>query len=270
MVGAHAGRRGLRRRPQLLPPRGCGPGGLRLRGAHPHPPGTGRRAHPQPDPHLRGRRRPGEHVLHDHQVPPGVRRRAVRRRHHRRGARPLLGPPLQGQHRPRQAAAGDRRGGGGPDPVHLGRDEREHGRGPADVDGQPGRGLRAVPSPRDPRHARRHPGPRERLVHQAAGGRLPGPERQGDPARDLLVLRRRHRVVQEGQPRQHRRVPRHARPRPRPQGPSPPRRLRGLHTYGGMSGRDMEALAQGIREMVETDDHVRPGSARSSTSGTTC
>jgi len=31
----------------------------------------------------------------------------------------------------------------------------------------------------------------------------------------------------------------------------------GLHTYGGMSGRDMEALAQGMREMVETDDHVR-------------
>jgi tyrosine phenol-lyase len=31
----------------------------------------------------------------------------------------------------------------------------------------------------------------------------------------------------------------------------------GLHTYGGMSGRDMEALARGIREMVGTDDHVR-------------
>ena len=31
----------------------------------------------------------------------------------------------------------------------------------------------------------------------------------------------------------------------------------GLHTYGGMSGRDMEALARGIREMVFTDDHVR-------------
>jgi tyrosine phenol-lyase len=31
----------------------------------------------------------------------------------------------------------------------------------------------------------------------------------------------------------------------------------GLHTYGGMSGRDMEALAAGIHEMVETDDHVR-------------
>jgi tyrosine phenol-lyase len=31
----------------------------------------------------------------------------------------------------------------------------------------------------------------------------------------------------------------------------------GLHTYGGMSGRDMEAVARGIREMVATDDHVR-------------
>jgi tyrosine phenol-lyase len=30
----------------------------------------------------------------------------------------------------------------------------------------------------------------------------------------------------------------------------------GLHTYGGMSGRDMEALARGIREMVATDSHV--------------
>ena len=30
----------------------------------------------------------------------------------------------------------------------------------------------------------------------------------------------------------------------------------GLQTYGGMSGRDMEALARGIREMVATDDHV--------------
>lgn len=31
----------------------------------------------------------------------------------------------------------------------------------------------------------------------------------------------------------------------------------GLHTYGGMSGRDMAALAQGIRESVEDDDYIR-------------
>ncbi|HEY2951738.1 MAG TPA: tyrosine phenol-lyase [Verrucomicrobiae bacterium] len=30
----------------------------------------------------------------------------------------------------------------------------------------------------------------------------------------------------------------------------------GLHTYGGMSGRDMEAMARGIRESVQ-DDHIR-------------
>jgi tyrosine phenol-lyase len=30
----------------------------------------------------------------------------------------------------------------------------------------------------------------------------------------------------------------------------------GLHTYGGMAGRDMEALARGIREAVQ-DDHIR-------------
>ncbi|MBI5157894.1 MAG: tyrosine phenol-lyase [Acidimicrobiia bacterium] len=31
----------------------------------------------------------------------------------------------------------------------------------------------------------------------------------------------------------------------------------GLQTYGGMAGRDMEALSRGIREMVASDDHVR-------------
>ncbi len=31
----------------------------------------------------------------------------------------------------------------------------------------------------------------------------------------------------------------------------------GLHTYGGMAGRDMAALAQGIRESVATDEYIR-------------
>lgn len=31
----------------------------------------------------------------------------------------------------------------------------------------------------------------------------------------------------------------------------------GLHTYGGMSGRDMAGLAQGIRESVATDDYIK-------------
>src|SRR5206468_12034707 len=32
----------------------------------------------------------------------------------------------------------------------------------------------------------------------------------------------------------------------------------GLHTYGGMAGRDMEAMARGIVESVQ-DDHIRAG-----------
>ena len=35
-----------------------------------------------------------------------------------------------------------------------------------------------------------------------------------------------------------------------------------MHTYGGMAGRDMEAISIGIRESVDYD-HINAGSARS-------
>jgi tyrosine phenol-lyase len=39
----------------------------------------------------------------------------------------------------------------------------------------------------------------------------------------------------------------------------------GLHIYGGMSGRDMAALAQGIRESVGNDDYIDTVSSRQTT-----
>ena len=66
-VGRHdARRRGLRRQPQLLPPRGGRPADLRLQAPGAHPPGPRRRAPAQPDAHQAGRRGARQHVLHHH------------------------------------------------------------------------------------------------------------------------------------------------------------------------------------------------------------
>ena len=69
--------------------------------------------------------------------------------------------------------------------------------------------------------------------------------------------RRLHDERQEGRAGQHRRLPRAQRVR---RSSRPARNLvvvyEGLHTYGGMAGRDMEAVAIGIGESVQYD-HIR-------------
>ena len=103
-AGHDAGRRGLRRQPQLLPPGRGRPEVLRLPLRRAHPPGPRRRAHPLADPHQAGRLRARQHVLHHHPAAPGAGRRHVRRRDHPRGPRPDQRAPVQGQRRPRRSS----------------------------------------------------------------------------------------------------------------------------------------------------------------------
>ena len=76
--------------------------------------------------------------------------------------------------------------------------------------------------------------------------------------REFCALHRRlHHERQEGPAGQHRRLPGRERPeivRARPAICVVV--YEGLHTYGGMAGRDMEAVAIGIEESVQ-DDHIR-------------
>ncbi len=136
-VGRHdAGRRGLRRQPQLLPPRSGDPAALRLPLHRPDPPGPRRRtpavAHPDQARRLRAR----QHVLHHDAAAPGAGRRHLRRRDRARGPRPDRREPVQGQRRPRRARGADPARGRRPHSVRLHRGHREHGRRPADLDGE--------------------------------------------------------------------------------------------------------------------------------------
>ena len=143
---ADARRRGLCRQPQLLPPRRCGPRRLRLRGADPDPPGARRRAH------LSARSSsspatscPGNMYFTTTRVPPGATPAACSSTSSstRRTTRQPASRSRATSTSPSCERA-DRRGRCRPHPLHLGRDEREHGRRPAAVAGEPPGGVRAT------------------------------------------------------------------------------------------------------------------------------
>jgi tyrosine phenol-lyase len=79
---------------------------------------------------------------------------------------------------------------------------------------------------------------------------------RADPARVLLLHRRRLDERQEGLAGEHRRVGRGERLPLFEEMRNLVVVFEGLHTYGGLAGRDMEAMAIGIAESVE-DAHIR-------------
>ena len=146
-VGRHdARRRGLRRQPQLLPPRGSRPRDLRLPAPRADAPGPRRRAHPQsrssssPATSSRGTctSRPRDCTRSS----PGGRfvDVIIDEAHD-----PASEHPVQGQRRPRRSSKRviDEHGAE-QDPLRLHRDRRQHGRRAADQPGQPARGPRAL------------------------------------------------------------------------------------------------------------------------------
>ena len=175
-VGRHdARRRGLRRQPQLLPPRGGRPGDLRLQAPRADAPGPRRRAHLLSQTLIKqGDVIPGNMYFTTTRLHQELAGGTLRRRDHRRGPRPGERAPLQGRRRPRQAAEGHRRGRRRAHPLRLHRHRREHGRRPAHQPGQPAQGARALQRARHPHHPRRHARRRERLLHQGARARLRG------------------------------------------------------------------------------------------------
>ena len=202
---------------------------------------------------------PGQHVLHDD--PRSTRSWPAATFHDviiDEAHDPQADAPVQGQRRPRQARGAHRRG--------RARTRSRTSASPGTVNmagGQPVsmanvRELRALCEPLGIKvHARRDPHGRERAVHPGARGGLRGQDRSprscsssaptptapGCRAKkdnlvniggwlavndwDIFEELRNLVVVYEG-----------------------------LHTYGGLAGRDMEALAIGIEEAVQ-DEHVR-------------
>ena len=110
----------------------------------PDPPGPRRREHPLAHPDQARRLRARQHVLHHHAAAPGAGRRHVRRRDHAR--RPTTRPtssPFKGNVDLDALEALIKQVGRRPHPVRLPRGHGEHGRRPADLDGEHPRGARA-------------------------------------------------------------------------------------------------------------------------------
>ncbi len=179
------------------------------------------------------------------------------RRDRRRGPRPDRPAPVQGQRRPGQARGPHRRGRRGEDPVRVAGGHGQHGRRPAGLDGQ---------RPRAPRAAATATGIRvlldaTRMVENALFIQEREEGYAGRSIAEILLefcsytdgawmSAKKDNLVNIGgwlavndadvfEELRNLVVV-----------------YEGLHTYGGMAGRDMEALAIGIEEAVQ-DEHVR-------------
>ena len=151
-----------------------------VRARDPDAPGPGRREDP-----VQRARRPREDHPEQHPLRHDTRERGV---HGRRGARPadsrgaraVLAPSVQGRHGCGGPAARARRAGraGGVHDAH-----EQLGRRPAGFDGEPARGARGLRRGERAAVPRRLPLRRERLVREAARGRLRRHPGTGDRAR---------------------------------------------------------------------------------------
>ena len=172
---ADAGRRGLRREPQLLPPGGGRSDLLRVPVHRSRPTRAG-----GPSTSCRGCSSgagdvvPGNMYFTTTRLHQELAGGTIRRRDRGRGARPGQHLPVQGQRRPGQARTADRRGRPRADPLRLRRGHREHGWRPAHLHREPPRRARADPRARHQGDPGRHPGRRERVLHQGAGAGILG------------------------------------------------------------------------------------------------